>query len=568
MKMNHLFSKGGRVTRASVSVALTVLVLVAVLLFNLGFSALSSRSLWFADLTGYDRVTRDGTEVYEMYTLTEDVIELLDGTFADLNATRQNRGEEPVAVEIIFCDDPDNLMKNHYQRMIYLAALELQKQFSDTIEVKNIDVYKNPSAVQRYKSNSYTTIYASTVIVSSGTEYRRLTPSSFFFTDSTTNELWASKVEVNFAAAIRAVTKAAAPKCVLLTGHGESGYTDAFISLLEDVGYEVIPTFDLATETLPVDCRLVVCCAPTRDFVGYREMQAGSATVSEIAKLDAFLDDENSLMVFFNADTPTLPNFEEYLEKWGVTVRRDADASGDAINYLIKDPVGALTSDRQTLVGDYVTTGLGASVTSDMQSQSYPAKVVFRNATALGASPLYRTTYVPVDEETGVTEAYSYDTYATDGVYRSVFNVFTTPEGCTAYAGDKLLTDTEKGETYSLMTIAKESVTAAGDRNGYTTVSHDSYVVAFASSDFLADELLSTNAYGNTDMLSGLLRTLGVDPMSALIDQYIKPFVSPDVADGLISTTLKKNTTVTLCLIPAVIMFGLGIYVMTKRKHS
>ena len=91
---------------------------------------------------------------------------------------------------------------------------------------------------------------------------------------------------------------------------------------------------------------------------------------------------------------------------------------------------------------------------------------------------------------------------------------------------------------------------------------------AFGSSDFLADELLSTNAYGNTDMLSGLLRTLGVDPMSALIDQYIKPFVSPDVADGLISTTLKKNTTVTLCLIPAVIMFGLGIYVMTKRKHS
>ncbi|MBO5898884.1 MAG: hypothetical protein J6R04_07725, partial [Clostridia bacterium] len=200
--MKQLFSKGGRVTRASVSVVLTVLVLVAVLLFNLGFSALSSRGLWFADLTGYERVTKTETEVYEMYTLTDDVIELLDGTFADLNATRQNKGEESVAVEIIFCDDPDNLMKNYYQRMIYLAALELQKQFSDTITVKNIDVYKNPSAVQRYKSNSYTTIYASTVIVSSGTEYRRLTPSSFFFTDSTTNELWASKVEVNFAAAI------------------------------------------------------------------------------------------------------------------------------------------------------------------------------------------------------------------------------------------------------------------------------------------------------------------------------------------------------------------------------
>lgn len=567
--MKHIFSRGGKMARASVSLALTVVVLAAVLLFNLLFSSFASRGLWFVDLTGYTRKTQQGTEVYENYTLTDDIVVLLDNTFADLNAVRQNKGEEPVAVEIIFCDDPDNLMANYYQRMIYIAALELQKEFPDTITVKNIDIYKNPSAVQRYKSNSYTSIYASTVIVSSGTEYRRLTPKSFFFEDSTTGELWASKVEVNLAASIRAVTKAAAPKCVLLTGHGESGYTDAFISLLNDVGYEVIPSFDLATQDLPEDCRLVVCCAPTSDFAGYNEVVSGAATSSEIAKLDAFLDDENSMMVFFDADTPVLPNLEEYLEKWGMVIRRETDLSGESTNYLIKDPIGALSADEQTFVADYVTTGLGASVTSDMQSQSYPAKIIFRNATALEFSPAYKTAYV-VDDADGnpLENPYTYGTYAADGVYRQVFDVFTSPDGCIAYAGQTAMNEADDGSVYKLMTIAKESVTSAGDRNGYTTVSHDSYVVAVASTDFLADELLSTNAYGNTDMLSGLLRTLGVDPMSALVDQYIKPFVDSDVKADLISTATKKNTTIVLCLIPAILFFGTGTYVMTKRKHS
>jgi hypothetical protein len=188
--------------------------LAVVLLLNVLLSALCSSEMLFVDMTGYTRQTKEGSEVYETYTLTEDVIEFLDTTFDELHATRQAKGEEDVKVEIIFCDDPDNLMANFYQRIIYIAALELQKQYPDIITVKNVDIYKNPSAVQKYKTNSYTTVYPSSIIVASGTEYRRLTPKSFFFADATTGEYWAAKVEVNFASNIRAVTKAEAPKCV------------------------------------------------------------------------------------------------------------------------------------------------------------------------------------------------------------------------------------------------------------------------------------------------------------------------------------------------------------------
>ena len=568
--MKRMFSKHAR---ASVSVTLTALVIVAVLLINLAVSALCSRNLWFIDLTGYERnsaATGGQTWVYENYTLTDEIVEFMDNTFAELNAVRQGRGEEAVKVDIIFCDDPDNLMKNQYQRIVYLTALQLQKHFSDTITVKCIDIYKNPSAVQQYKSNSYTSIYASTVIVTSDTEVRRLSTSSFFYNDSTTGELWASGAEVKFASTIRAVTKAASPKCVLLTGHGETGYTDSFISLLKDAGYEVITDFDLSEQDIPTDCRLVVCCGPTKDFSGYNETQSGQSAVSEIAKLDAFLDDENSLMVFLNPDTPVLPNLEEYLDRWGVTVCRQTNAAGESNGLVIKDPVGSLSANGQTLVADYVTGGgLGALMTAEMREQAYPAKIVFPNAGALTFSPAFKTTFM-VEDSKGepLDEPYSYGSSSTNAMYRNVFDMFVSPDGCVAYADGKAINDGEGSKIYSLMTISQESVASAADVGGNTTVSHDSNVVVCASTDILSDELLSTNAYGNADLFSGLVRTLGVDPMTAKIQQFIKPLVSDEVGNVEITAARKKNTTLTLSLIPAILLFGAGIYVMTRRKYS
>jgi hypothetical protein len=301
--------------------------------------------------------------------------------------------------------------------------------------------------------------------------------------------------------------------------------------------------------------------------MGYNQIASGQTTVSEIAKLDAYLDNENSMMVFFNADTPLLPTFEEYMEKWGISICREADLSGDEQNFLLKDTTSSLTADGLTIVGDYATTGSGASITSDMRSKTYPPKVVFRNSAAIKYSPLYKTTYVQEDTENGI-EASSYAAYASGGTYRQAFDVFVAGEDAVAYVGDKAISRPSNSDPYMLMTIASETVTSAGDRNGYTTISHDSYVVACASTEFLCDELLTSNSYGNADMLAGTLRALGKDAMAALIQQYLKPFVETEVADGLITDTNKTSYTTILALLPAVILFGAGIYVMTRRKFA
>ena len=67
-------------SRGPISVALTAVVIAAVLLINVLFSALAYGNLWFIDLTTYQRVStktnangekdKDYTD-YEMYTLSD-----------------------------------------------------------------------------------------------------------------------------------------------------------------------------------------------------------------------------------------------------------------------------------------------------------------------------------------------------------------------------------------------------------------------------------------------------------------------------------------------------------------
>lgn len=576
-----LFHKGQprRAVRASAWFAISAAVIAAVLLVNVLFTALSEAGLWFIDMTTYTKKTSrtgtDGKEIitrtdYEMYTLSDGCVELLDNAFATLRAERQGEGEQPVHVDLIFCEDPDNLMANTSQRYVYMTARCLEKAFPDVVSVSTIDIYKNPSAVQKYKNNSFSTVYSTDVIVASGSEYRRVRLNDFFtFDDDNSTTPWAYSGEKRFASSILAVTKAESPVCCLLTNHGERGYTDTLKSLLRDAGYKIVENFNLETDEIPEDCRLMISVAPKKDFLGYPEITAGTATVSEIARLDAFLDDENSFMVFFDVDTPVLPNFEEYMEKWGVSVCRVFDAAGDAQNYLLRDPVTSLSDDGQTLIADYVTTGLGASITADMRSLTYPSKVIFRNTTALTYPRFYKKAFVPADEETGTPE-YTYATYSVDGVYRQVFDLFHANGNTEAAVGDNTLTREEGADAFKLMTIAKETSTEPGDRNGYTTVSHTSYVLACASTDFLCDELLMSNSYGNTDMLSSVLRTLGADAMAARIDQYIKPFHTNDVDDTVVTVASSRKTgwTAVLMILPAVLFFGSGAFVLIRRKYA
>ncbi len=556
-----------RGTRRLVGAALTVVVIAALLVFNILFSFLADRFMWQVDETVTRYTTRKGVS---MYTPTEEFLDVV-AEFAipmveKVNAERETAGEEPLTINIIFCSERDRVYEADKLRMIQYTALALQKAFPDAVRVSYVNVEQNPSAVQKYKATSSTHIYPHQVIFEFGTEYRVCSYDYFFIrSDETSNEHWAYNGEQDMASLLLAITRAVSPIAGFITNHGENlEACQSFRTLVERAGYDVVD-IDLSKDEIPADCRLLICYDPVTDFLGLGNDAYVEGGVSEVKKLDAFLDKAYSFMLFIDKDTPRLPILEEYLEEWGVTVSRGEDADGNLDNYTIRDQVHKLDKDGYTPIAEYVTAGTGASITSDMRNVASPATVVFPNATAVKMAATYRTAYVEADE-TKDTPAFSYGTYYRNGVSRYLYDVFWGGMNATAEAFGRQYEITTEQNRFRLMTISVENRTIM--ETDYLSTTVPSYVAVFGSTEFASDAVLDSAAYGNADVLLSTLRATGREVMPA--DLEFKAFKIYEVDQQVYMPDTTKNlaTTIFMVALPIVACTIAGCYVNVKRKHS
>ena len=125
-----------------------------------------------------------------------------------------------------------------------------------------------------------------------------------------------------------------------------------------------------------------------------------------------------------------------------------------------------------------------------------------------------------------------------------------------------------------LMTIARESRTVA-EGQGYTNIDQSSYVCAVASTSFATDAVLGTTAYGNTDALLATLRYIGkeVNPVGlSFVHLYFPTMDSESYQTTQPNTNVTEvkpaiiTTTVMLAVVPAVLMAGIGVFVLVRRK--
>lgn len=598
MKMNQENESGKRFGHRTVAVIVTVLVLAAVILLNAGFTVLASRNLWQSDLTpeiGYKVRNYNSTlqqylntsKTTTMYTLMEDTVSYLGSMIDSVNATRSP--DNPVRVDIIFCADPDILTANESMRYVYYTALKLEQAFPKTIKVSCRDIWSNPSSVDEFRTNSYSSIYQSNVIVASGAEYRICQLKSFYTYDSdTSEEPWAYNGEKIFARTIIAVTRAEAPICGITVNHGEPfgiGFRDengkeqysALLSTIESAGYDVC-FLDLENDPIPENCRLILTFDPQSDFTSGGFLN--DSVTSEIAKLDAFMEATYSFIVFVDADTPALPHLEEFLADWGIAFNRYADPSDPTEilgNYRVVSPKASLDTAGTALIATYEEEALGGSITENMRKTGAAPKIVFGNAMPIRYSSSYEQSYQLADAEKG-TGAYTFGRYYRDNHSRSIYDVFRSSSKSDSYAEavkDGAVVDagaTDSSGNFKLMTVTRENRTVS-EGKGYTTVNESSYVVAFSSTDFASDLLLSTNAYGNTDVLLQLLRTIGQEIVP--VGLTFKPLYEGTMTESSASTgevyyTKSGNVawTVVLTLLPGVIMTAAGVFVLVRRKYG
>ena len=529
----------------SMSAVITVLVIAAVIIFNVIFSALAAKYTWYIDLT------REG-----IYTLSDNCIDLLDETFTRIADERKAAGEEPLKVKIRFCDLEDNIMENTSQRYVLMTAKELAEEFPDVVEIEYINIWENPTAVEKYKTSVLTSILSTHVIIESGTEYRAYEINKFYLTNSGTTTPWAYFGEKRFASGILAVTQAESPVAAVLTGQGEIFTDTALIETLDTAGYEVISVKDLVNEPLPDNCRLIVCYNPTADFVD----SDGISDISEISVIEKFLADNNhSFMVYMSPTSPKLPVLEGYLELWGISFMREQTDVNKYNSYTVKDSSNALTGDGLTFIGEYEQLGLGGSITSDLRSSSVPRKVIFKNAMPITFAEEFEVIHA---NENGTPLAYGYKDLGS-GFSREAYFLFNASEGAVAMAdGREALTSTANSKL-GLMTISRQQRYVQEDKIGLSVADLSSYVFACGSTEAVSKALLESNTYGNSELLMKVFYEMGKENIPASLS--ITPF--SDTTIDTLTIDRANAYTIVLTVIPAAIVFGIGIYVIIRRKY-
>lgn len=500
--MNRSFMHSRKFRYGSVSVALTAIFIAAVILVNVIFTALAQKFMWYIDMTS--------EELYTISQATWDALEEVDAE-----------------VRILFCSDPDVLEATEMMRIVYNTALQLEER-KPNISVETVNIIDNRSAVQKYTSMG-STIKTYSVIVESGTEFRVLTIDAFYtYSDTTSEEPWAYSGEKKFVSTILSVTQAEAPIACITNTHGEGFYDVSLLETIEDAGY-IIQSIDLTTTDIPEDCRLLVVFNPQTDF----QVKDGVSDISEIEKIDKFLDGNNAMMVFMDPNTPEMPNFEEYLEEWGIVFNRE----------LVKDSANSVSTNGYSIVGTYTTDeGMGASVHKEL-----------RNTRTV----LPKTIFIETGHVT-ISDSYSSSgDYNSNGVDRNISSIFTSSSTAEAYANGEKVNSATDLDPFRLMTITYESKIIDNER-------YQSYVVFCPSTQFSISNLLQSNTYGNNELINSIFRAVGKEYVPSEIAR--KPFAQLDI-EGL--TTADANTyTVVLTVVPTIIAFGIGLVVIVRRKYA
>lgn len=572
--MNFFNKIRRKLKHGSASLGIVAAVIAAVLLLNIGATMLFSGNFIFLDMSPeskYNVYSSNNMQIKKtttMYSLMDETVFQLDGIFERLS---KERGEDdPVKIDIIFCNDPDQLIANDMMRHIYYTALLLEKEYPKNIDVQTTNVWTNPSSVDAYRTNSYSQIYQSNIIISSGTEYRIATPKTYYvYSESGSSSPWAYHGEKKFVAQILAVTKAESPICCLTTNHGEPVKNDEyseFRKVLESVGYEV-RYIDLQKEEIPKNCRLIITLDPQSDF--YADYLNPNAT-TEITKLQAHLDQSYSYMIFADANTPKLPVLEEYLEEWGISfVRPNGDHT-----YELSDPEFSLDAKTQgtNLIGQYEVVAPSSRWTEDMRNYGAYPKVIFGDAIGIRYSDLYQLTYQPEDKEQGISP-YTYGSFSSNGYSRMIFDLFRTGNKASAFESKdgNRLTDAEgnpivfSDAPFRLMTISNEN-TYHSEGSGYTSATESAYVCAVGSVRFVSNEMLQSDTYGNVDALLSVLRSLGeeVEPVGL----NFKMMHNELIHEEIIANTNVIAWTVVLIALPLVACSLAGVFVLVRRKAN
>ncbi|MBQ9780959.1 MAG: Gldg family protein [Clostridia bacterium] len=488
----------------SVSVLLTVAVVAAAILSNAIVTALAMRYGWFINMN--PDYLYPVTDICYDYLDTYVIPETADGD----------------KIEIVFCDNKENVVADSTQAIIHNTALELAESYPNAVEISYLNVWERPKVARSYGVTASTD-----VVVKCGESFRVCTLRDFFsFSVSDNSTPLAYNGEKRLAVAMKAVVSSDAPVAYFTLNHGESFPDYSLLFAATDAGY-MVNYLDALSFDIPEDCGLLITYNPAQDFTTYD----GVSGTSEIEKLEAYMDDGGKYMVFVSADTFNaggFDNLEGFLSERGVTFDHREGTEGVEECNAIRDLNHALSTDGYTLVGKIPETGKAAEIMADIKGT-----IRLSNATA-------------------ITPAEGFAANGNGSFVKGNYTItplLTSYEGAEAWAGGRAVARTAEG--FNLITLTEDK-------------SNGSYLLVSTSTEFASEAAMQSGVYDNESFLLTALGAMG--KTDTPVELAAQPFAETTIYT--LTTASARNITIALTAVPTLVVLAAGLIILIRRKFA
>ena len=364
------FMKSRKAKHGTVAMAITALVIVMVIVLNIIIGLLVNR---FPDLE-LDLTSNNS------FALQDDTIDYVSHLNND------------VTVYILMEKDKFESQGTYFVQ----ARKMLNKMASKSdgkMKIKYVDLTSNPSFTSNYPNVDWQSSSANNIVlVESGKQYKVLTLTDCFEYDEQTYNYYGTysftgtKIEQAVVTAILNVTTDDKVVVDMIKGNNEQDYS-SLKSLLENNAYQVNEV-SLATGDFDKDAKVAIMYAPSVDL-----------DEKIVEKLSTWLSNDGkygrSLIYVPTADMGEMPNLDDFLKEWGMSIDRGYVFETDETALVNANSPYAFT----VSYGDYYKDNLKNSKIPVVVSESHAVDITDENT----AHALLKTTnkagVLPIDAD-------------------------------------------------------------------------------------------------------------------------------------------------------------------------
>ncbi len=547
MKKNifSAFLKAKQTKYGSFALALTIVFIAVILAVNLVASAFRDEYGLVID------VTAD-----QLYTVSEESVALIE---QQLNDPRFEK--TPPHIIITFFMPKINLESGEDYRMVLRSAQQYADLFPDLIDIVFIDSIAEPDKLIQHQKTfedlGYS-LYSTSVLIECDLDgdqksdrFSTFYISSCFRINEETQQAYAYQGETKFTSAILTLTSEDRPVVTFTQGHGEP--TKEKQALLEEMftnaGF-VAKYTNTRMEEIDPNTRILVIYAPKSDFAGIMDGE-DAAGDTEINRISNFLSrnfannkKNSAVMVFMDASTPTLPELDALIEKWGLSVNRTTVYDHDKSlpygpNYVVADYIDAYyNSDSDKEEGKPAQNQIAHSLVDSLSTSESSTPVVFING-----APIIVTDRSVAHENS-------------EWHIEPVLTTFPSAQINKVENGETI---TVKG-TYNLAALSSKTEIV---NNEY----YDYHLMVFGTTNYAETKLIVDNAFANAPFLYKSMKILG-DLKLVAVDIEIKQFddTAFENAEDMTNENWKSWLIRLTCAMPgAVCLLGLAVWV--RRRY-